>query len=159
MTQPFRTFYEDLPVDVTVAVGECVVEREEVIAFAARYDPQDFHLDDEAAARGPFGALAASGWHTCGMMMRLMVDEMHAQGLASLGGAGIDELRWLHPVYPGDRLRLEAKILNKRRSRSRPEMGLMRRELTMINQNGKPVLRCVVNGMVGVRDPSAPIED
>lgn len=157
--QPFRTFFEDLVVGDTYTVGHYQVRRDEVLDFAGRYDPQDFHLDDDAAARGPFGRLAASGWHTAAMMMRMMVDDMHARGMASMGGAGVDELRWLHPVYPEDKLRLDARLIEKRRSRSRPDMGLLRQEMTVFNQDERPVLHCVVVGMIGLRSPGAPFAD
>jgi acyl dehydratase len=151
----FRTFFEDLVVGDTHVIGHYRVRRDEVLDFARLYDPQDFHLDDAAAAQGPFGRLAASGWHTAAMMMRMLVDEMHATGMASLGGAGVEELRWLHPVYPDDNLRLDGLLLDKRRSRARPEMGLIRQQLTAYNQDDTPVLRCIVTGMIGLRDPSA----
>lgn len=153
-----RLFFEDLVVGQTDRFGRYEVRREEVIDFARAYDPHDFHLSDEAAAKTHFGRLAASGWHTCAMTMRMTVDEMHARGLASLGGAGVDELRWLAPVYPGDVLRVESELLEKRRSRSRPEMGLIRRRNTVFNQENRAVMSFLVTGMIALRDPSAPID-
>ncbi|WP_447411699.1 MaoC/PaaZ C-terminal domain-containing protein, partial [Clostridium perfringens] len=86
-----------------------------------KYDPQPFHLSDEAAAKTHFGRLAASGWHSCAMTMAMLVAHMNEDRAASLGSPGIDELRWLKPVYPGDRLRCETEVLETRRSASRPE--------------------------------------
>ena len=148
-----RVFYEDIEVGAPQRFGHAEVTRDEVIAFAARYDPQPFHLDDAAAAASPFGRLAASGWHTCAMTMAMMVQYFHEAGLASLGGAGVDDLRWLKPVYPGDTLRTELVVSEKRRSASRPEMGLIRQQVTVFNQHDEPVLRFIANGMIAVRHP------
>ena len=104
-------FYEDLNVGETRQYGNCQVTREEVIDFAAKYDPQPFHLDDEAAAKTHFGRLAASGWHTTAMMMRMNVDNWAEDQQASLGSPGIDELRWVKPVFPGDMLLCETTLL------------------------------------------------
>src|SRR5437773_1690732 len=96
-------WFEDYQVGQIDRFGACEVKREEVIEFASRFDPQPFHLDDEAAAQNPiFGRLSASGWHTCAMVMRMLVDHQMEDGHFSLGSPGIDELRWLKPVYPGD---------------------------------------------------------
>ena len=129
-----------------------------MLDFASRYDPQPFHLDEEAAAKTYFGRLSASGWHTCAMTMRMMVDNMGDNTAASLGSPGIDQLRWLKPVYPGDTLRCESEVLEKRRSRSRPEMGLYKSRLWTFNQHGDPVLEMVSNGLIRVREPDAPID-
>ena len=97
-------YFEDLEVGTKASFGHYEVTREEVIDFASRYDPQPFHLDDEAATQTYFGRLSASGWHTCAMTMRMMVEHFSSQEAASLGSPGIDELRWIKPVYPGDTL-------------------------------------------------------
>ena len=144
-------YFEDLAVGQTDSFGDVVVDREEVIDFAGRYDPQPFHLDDEAAAATHFGRLSASGWHTCAMAMRMIVDNFRDKALASLGAAGIDELRWLKPVYPGDTLRCETVIEELRPSRSRPEMGSVRTRLTVFNQDDAPVLSLVSIGLIGTR--------
>lgn len=159
MSAEFRTFFEDLVQGETHKFGQYEVKRDEVIDFARAYDPHEFHLSDEAAANSHFGRLSASGWHTCAMTMRMMVDQMHEKGIASMGGAGVDELRWSAPVYPGDVLRVESELLEKRRSRSRPEMGLIRRRNTVFNQENRAVMSFLVTGMIGLRDPSAPFED
>lgn len=159
MSAEFRTFFEDLVQGEIHKFGQYEVKREEVIDFARAYDPHEFHLSDEAAANSHFGRLSASGWHTCAMTMRMMVDQMHEKGIASMGGAGVDELRWSAPVYPGDVLRVESELLEKRRSRSRPEMGLIRRRNTVFNQENRAVMSFLVTGMIALRDPSAPFED
>ncbi|MGN6496493.1 MAG: MaoC family dehydratase [Tsuneonella sp.] len=152
-------YFEDIEVGRTASFGHYEVTREEVMAFAAKYDPQPFHLDDEAAARTHFGRLSASGWHTCAMTMSMLVENLKENRQAGLGSPGVDELRWKKPVYPGDTLRVETTVLEKRRSRSRPEMGIFKSKLRVFNQNDEPVLEMISNGLVQVRDPAAPIED
>ncbi|WP_126175007.1 MaoC family dehydratase [Tsuneonella rigui] len=151
-------YFEDIPVGVTAKFGNYPVTREEVMEFAAKYDPQPFHLDDEAAAATHFGRLSASGWHTCAMTMSMLVENLKQNRQAGLGSPGIDNLRWLKPVYPGDTLRVESTVLEKRRSQSRPEMGIFKSQLTVFNQNDEPVMQMVSNGLVQVRDPDAPVE-
>ncbi len=116
--------------------------REEVIDFASRYDPQPFHLDDAAAAANPiFGRLSASGWHTCAMVMRMLVDHQMEDGHMSLGSPGVDEIRWLKPVYPGDTLSVEVEVVETRPSRSKPQIGSVHFVMTAFNQHGEPVMR------------------
>lgn len=148
-------YYEDIEVGAVERFGSKLVTREEVIDFASRFDPQPFHLDDAAAAGTYFGRLSASGWHTASMAMRMMVDDMAAHEQAGLGSPGIDALRWLTPVYPGDTLRCETEVLSKRRSKSRPEMGLFESMLTVINQHDAPVMTMRSTGLIRVRDPAA----
>jgi len=145
-------YYEDIEVGVVRRFGSKQVTREEVIDFAAKYDPQPFHLDDEAAANTHFRRLSASGWHTGSMAMRMMVDNMKEHEQAGLGSPGIEDLRWLTPVYPGDTLRCETEVLEKRRSASRPEMGLFKSRLTVFNQHDAPVMTMVSTGLIRVRD-------
>ena len=102
-------YFEDMEVGSIDRFGRYEVTREEVLDFAGRYDPQPFHLSDEAAAKSIFGRVAASGWHTAAMTMRMSVDHFRTNRQAGLGSPGIDELKWLKPVYPGDTLRCEAK--------------------------------------------------
>ena len=146
-------FYEDLAVGQKQAFGRYEVTREEVIEFASKYDPQPFHLDDEAAAATHFGRLSASGWHTCAMTMAMLVENLKANRQAGLGSPGIDQLRWKKPVFPGDTLRCESVVIEKRRSGSRPEMGIFKSSLTGFNQNDEPVLEMVSNGLISTRDP------
>ena len=144
-------YYEDLVAGSKASFGAYEVTREEVIAFAEKYDPQPFHLSDEAAAATYFGRLSASGWHTAAMTMRMTVDHMSTHRQASLGSPGIDELKWLRPVYPGDTLRCESELLEKRLSASRPDMGITKGRTTVFNQHGQPVMTFVANGLIRTR--------
>lgn len=142
-------YFEDYEEGRIERFGAYKVTREEVIAFASQYDPQPFHLDDAAAAASPiFGRLAASGWHSCGMVMRMLTDEWTDEtGYFSLGGTGVDELRWTRPVYPGDVLRVEAEILSKSAPRSRPEMGFVNFSLKVFNQDDELVMTMKVTNI------------
>jgi len=148
-------YFEDITVGSTKTFGHYEVTREEVMQFAEAYDPQPFHLDDEAAAGTHFGRLSASGWHTCAMTMRMMVEDMKINQQAGLGSPGVDQLRWVKPVYPGDTLSCRSEILEKRRSQSRPEMGIFKSKSQTFNQNGELVLEMISNGLIRVRDQSA----
>jgi acyl dehydratase len=132
--------FEDLVVGAETYCGSGDVRRDEVIEFAKKYDPQPFHLSDEAAAKTHFGRLAASGWHTCAMVMGVIARHVTDAKQAGLGSPGIDELRWLKPVYPGDALHVRGKILEKTPSRSKPEIGSFRTQTTVTNQDDVPVL-------------------
>ena len=144
-------YFEDLVIGTRHAFGSYEVTRDEVVEFARRYDPQGFHLSDEEAARTHFGRLSASGWHTCAMMMSMLVEHLHQHQHASLGSPGVDELRWLKPVYPGDTLRCESELIEKRRSQSRPEMGSTRMKIVVFNQDDQPVLSMTSIALVRVR--------
>lgn len=146
-------FYEDLAIGTTRNFGAYEVTREEVMEFASKYDPQPFHLDDEAAAETHFGRLSASGWHTCSMTMRMMVENMMNEKSAGLGSPGVDQLRWKKPVYPGDTLRCETEVIEKRRSASRPEMGIFKSRIRTFNQNDEIVLEMVSNALIRTRNP------
>ncbi len=150
-------YFEDLEIGSTQSYGSYPVTREEVMQFASDYDPQPFHLDDDAAAATHFGRLSASGWHTCAMTMRMMVDNMKVNKQAGLGSPGVDQLRWKKPVYPGDTLRVETTLLEKRRSQSRRDMGIFKSRGQTFNQHDEVVLEMVSNGLIRVRDPDAPI--
>jgi len=131
--------------------GAFPVEREAIFAFARLYDPQDFHLDDAAAAANPlFGRLAASGWQSAGIAMRLLVEHRRARGDLTpvLAGAGVDELRWLKPVYAGDTLSLEWEVLEVTPSRSKPDRGTMRSRSTLHNQHGERVMTFVATELI-----------
>jgi acyl dehydratase len=139
-------YFEDFQIGEKHDFGHYDVDRDEVISFANRYDPQPFHLSDKEAAKTPFGRLAASGWHSCGMLMHMLVNFWQSTpGMqeASLGAIGVDELRWLKPVYPGDTLSVEMEVIEKRESASRPDMGILKTRTTLINQNGEPVMSLV----------------
>jgi len=144
-------YFEDLEVGAVSRFGRYEVTREEVMDFAGKFDPQPFHLSDDAAAKTHFGRIAASGWHTAAMAMRMIVDNFAVTEQAGLGGIGIDELRWLKPVYPGDVLNLETEVLEKTPSRSRPEMGSFRTRTTVFNQKNEPVLRYTTIALVATR--------
>ena len=134
-------FFEDLEVGRETYFGSCEVTRDEVIEFARKFDPQPFHLSDEAAAKTYFGRLAASGWHSCAMTMGVIVRYFAEHPQAGLGSPGIDELRWLKPVYPGDTLHVRGRIVEKTPSRSKPDLGTFRTETTVTNQDEVLVLR------------------
>lgn len=151
--------FEDIEVGHRQSFGRYEVTREEVVAFATNFDPQPFHLSDEAAAQTYFGRLSASGWHTCAMTMRMLVENMSVVEQAGLGSPGVDNLRWVKPVYPGDVLRCETEVVEKRRSRSRPDMGLFKTRCQVFNQDEELVLEMLSNGLIRVRDPSAPIAE
>lgn len=144
--------FEDIEPGATASFGSYAVTREEVIEFAGKYDPQPFHLDDAAAAATHFGRLAASGWHTAAMAMRMLVDNLMERDQAGLGSPGLDELRWLKPVYPGDTLRVETEVLDKRRSESRPEMGSFRSAIRVYNQDDALVMTMKSIGLIRARD-------
>jgi acyl dehydratase len=137
--QSFRYYWEDFPVGAVREFGAMPVTREATLAFAREFDPQPFHLDDEAAKGSLFGRLAASGWHTCAMAMRMMCDE-YLLDSASQGSPGIENLRWLKPVFPGDTLRMRSTVLEARPMNSRPGVGLVRTQWEMFNQHGEAVL-------------------
>jgi acyl dehydratase len=148
-------YFEDIVEGETARFGRYEVTREEVLDFARRYDPQPFHLSDEGAAETHFGRLAASGWHSCAMAMAMLVEEMKVHPQASLGAAGADELRWLRPVHPGDTLRCETEVLEKRASASRPEMGILRTRVTLFNQDDVAVLRFIASALLRTRQAPA----
>jgi len=134
-------YFDDMQVGQKRSFGRYEVTREEVLEFARKYDAQPFHLSDEAAAKTHFKRLAASGWHTCAMTMSMLVEHMGVEPQASLGAAGVDELRWLRPVYPGDVLRVETEVMEMRPSQSRPEMGSLKSRTSVFNQHDEPVMR------------------
>lgn len=145
-------YFEDLTVGETSTFGSREVTREEVIEFATKYDPQPFHIDEEAAKNSVFGALCASGWHTCAMMMSMLVENMSETKLASMGSPGLDKLQWLKPVFPGDTLSLRSTVTEKRESKSRPNIGLVKMQQQVLNQKGEIVADLISNAMI-VRKP------
>ncbi|MEN9718043.1 MAG: hypothetical protein RIQ99_921 [Pseudomonadota bacterium] len=145
------TYFEDLEVGSIAAFGRYEVTRDEVINFAGKYDPQPFHLDDAAAAATHFGRLSASGWHTCAMVMRMLVDNLKRHKQAGLGSPGLDELRWHRPVFPGDVLRVETELLSKKQSQSRPEMGSFQSAVRVYNQDDVMVMSMKSIGLIRVR--------
>ncbi|BAQ47019.1 MULTISPECIES: MaoC family dehydratase [Methylobacterium] len=144
-------YLDDLAAGQVYRSGETTVSEAEIVRFAGEFDPQPFHLDAEAARATFFGGLAASGWHTAALTMRLLVDsEMRIAG--GIIGAGMDEVRWPKPLRPGDTIRLESEVLEVRPSRSRPSQGLAKVRTTTLNQHGEAVQVLVANLLV-VRRP------
>jgi acyl dehydratase len=131
--------------------GSISVDQDEVISFAKRYDPQVFHTDPEAAKRTIFGGLIASGWQTAGLMMRLYADH-YLSKVASLSSPGVDELRWKLPVRPGDELSIRVTVLEARRSTSKPDRGVVRSLIEVLNQNNEIVMSMSAVNLLLCRD-------
>jgi acyl dehydratase len=146
-------YLEDYVAGAVYEYGYVTVTEAEILDFAATFDPQPIHTDLGFAAAGPFGGLIASGWHTAGIMMRMFVDHWLSH-VASLASPGIDELRWPAPVRPGDSLRLRATIVEARRSRSKPDRGLVRTKAELINQNDQVVLQLTAMNILYARHPA-----
>ena len=141
-------FLEDFAVGQTFAGARRIrVDEAQIKTFATEFDPQPFHLDHEAALRSIFRGLAASGWHTAAITMRLLV-ESELKPAGGIVGAGFEELRWPRPVRPGDELRVESEVLDIRPSRSRPQQGLVKMRTTTFNQSDEPVQIMVANLLV-----------
>ena len=151
-------FWEDFPVGQVREFGAYRVTREAVIAFAREFDPQPFHVDDAAAEASLFGRLAASGWHTCAIAMRLMCDA-YLLDSASLGSPGLEKLSWLKPVFPGDTLRVRLEVVESRPLASRPGVGMIRSHWDVINQTGETVLTMEGFGMFRRRNAGASRDD
>jgi acyl dehydratase len=143
-------YFEDFEPGQVVDLGSHPVSEEEILAFAHQWDPQPFHVDPEAAKASVFGGLIASGWHTGAMWMRLYVDTL-LDGVASMGSPGIEELRWLAPVRPGDTLQGRLTVLETTPSERRPDRGTIRIRGEMVNQDGVTVLSMVSRGHFGRR--------
>jgi acyl dehydratase len=139
MNTQFKTYWEDFKTGERESIGSVVVDKDEVIEFASRYDPQPFHVDEKAARQSIYGGLIASGWHTCSMVMRLMCDSYLLES-ASLGSPGIENVRWLRPVRPGDKLTAYRTIEETRVSASRPDRGIVKSLWEVENQKGELVL-------------------
>ncbi len=132
-------YFEDYVAGSVHEFGPIEVEEPEVIAFAKRFDPQPFHTDPEAARKSMYGGLIASGWHTSVLMMRLFVDH-YLSRVASLGSPGVDELRWIKPVRPGDRISIRITVAETTRSRSKPDRGIIRSFIEVLNQDRELVM-------------------
>jgi acyl dehydratase len=140
-------YLEDFSPGQKFGSGRLRVDRDRIKSFAAEFDPQPFHLDEEAARNSLFGGLAASGWHTAALTMRLLV-ESELKPAGGILGAGFDEFRWPRPVRPGDELHLESEVLEVRASKSRPDQGVIKVRTTTMNQNGEPVQISIGNLIV-----------
>jgi acyl dehydratase len=147
-------YFEDYAVGQIYHSGRHRIDKAQIIAFAKQFDPQPYHLDEEAAKQSPFKGLAASGWHTAAITMRLLVDgEFKPAG--GILGVGFDQLSWPRPVRPGDELRVTSEVLELRPSKSRQDRGLVRAQNTTFNQNDEPVQIFTANLIVPRRSPSA----
>ena len=140
-------YLEDFAVGQTYGSGRLHIDKERIKTFAAEFDPQPFHLDEETARNTIFGGLAASGWHTAALTMRLLL-ESELKPAGGIVGAGFDEFRWPRPVRPGDELRVESEVLEVRPSKSRPEQGVIKVKTTTLNQNNEAVQISIGNLIV-----------
>ncbi len=145
--------YEDFIVGKAILLGPYEVTSEAIIAFAEEFDPQPFHLSEEEGRDTLAGGLIASGWHSCSILMRMMCDAYLNNSL-SQGAPGIDEVKWLKPIRPGDVLKGSSTVTAKRISRSRPELGIFKIRHELINQHDETVLTIVNSGMMGLRNPA-----
>ncbi len=143
-------YFEDFKVGETIELGSRTINEEEIITFAQQFDPQPFHLDKEKARVSIFGTLVASGWHTGSIFMRLMVDSL-LKDSAAQASPGIDQLRWVRPVKPGDTLSVRLKVLRTRLSGSRPNTGIVYSLCEMVNQHGELVMRMEFPTFYGLR--------
>lgn len=144
-------YFEDFEVGDTTEYGSHTVTKEEIIEFAERYDPQPFHVDEQAAQESIFGGLIASGWHTAAVCQKMVIES--PPKTASRGGRGVDELRWHLPVYPGDTLSITTEVLEKRVSDSFPNTGYVNLKVTGLNQNDDPVISWILIAMFEMREP------
>jgi acyl dehydratase len=150
MNDSIERFLEDFEAGQLFRSGRIRIDAERIKHFAADFDPQPFHLDERAAADSIFGGLAASGWHTAALTMRLLVESDLAPA-GGIVGAGFDELRWPRPVRPGDELRVESEVLEVRASKSRPDQGVIKVRSTTLNANDEPVQISIGNLIVPCR--------
>lgn len=148
-------YFEDYVPGSVHELGGITIEETEMVEFARRFDPQSFHTDPEAAQKSIFGGLIASGWYTASLTMRLLVDH-YISHVASLGSPGVDELRWLNPVRPGDTLSVRVTLLDTQRSRSKPDRGFIRALTQVINQHDEVVMSMKSGGFILCRNGAAP---
>ena len=137
-----KLFWEDFVPDVRELMGEVTVDLEEVVAFAKRYDPQPFHVDVQEAEKSIYGGIIASGWYTCSMVMRLMCDS-YLVNSSSLGSPGIEEVKWLSPVYPGNVLSAFRTVVETRASASKPDRGIVKTFWEVENEKGQLVMSMI----------------
>ena len=146
-----QRYFEDYVPGAVFEYGSITLTEGEIVEFAERFDPQFIHTDPRAAADGPFGGLIASGWHTAAVMMRLFVDH-YLSHIASLASPGIDELRWSLPVRPGDTLSIRVSVIEANRSRSKPNRGLVRSSVEVLNQDREVVMSLQAMNILGCRE-------
>lgn len=147
-------WFEDYREGAVYEYGHTSITEPEILEYATRFDPQRIHIDPDYAATGPFGGIIASGWHTAGLLMRLTADH-YLSKVAALASPGIDELRWPAPVRPGDSLRLRSTAVETRLSRSKPDRGLIRTRLELVNSGDQVVMSCVAMNLM-LRRPVSP---
>lgn len=150
-----KYYFEDFTPGQTIEHGPRLITREEIVAFAAQFDPQPMHLDEDSGRNSLLGGLGASGWHSCGVMMRMIYDAF-LQDAASMGAGGVDEVQWLRPIRPGDKLTLRGKVLESRPSRSRPEMGILHVRYELYNGHGEHVMTMLTPQMLYRRNSGVP---
>ena len=153
MTQTYKYYWEDFPAGSSRDFGGITLSQEDIVRFAREFDPQPFHVDTEAAEKSVYGGLIASGWHTCALAMRMMCDT-YLLDAASHGSPGVDHVKWLKPVRPGDTLRVNLTVLEARPLESKPNIGLVRSQWKVFNQNDECVMEMAGLGMFG-RRPTA----
>ena len=153
MTSEKKWHFEDFVVGQTIEIGSRTVTEEEIIVFAKQFDPQPFHVDKDAAAQSIFGGIIASGWHTCGLIMRLMVDQFLADS-TSMGSPGVDEIRWITPLRPGDTLHVTNTVQDVKPSKSKADRGVVWTEWRAVNQHGEVVATIKGMGMFLRRAPA-----
>jgi acyl dehydratase len=149
-------YFEDFAPGQTFEFGPRTIDAEEIVAFGRAFDPQPFHVDPAAAADGPFGGLVASGWHTAALFMRMYVDAV-LNDTASMGSPGVEELRWLVPVRPGDELRGRAVVLELTPSATRGDRGTVRARFELLNQRDEVVTRMLARGLFARRQAGSAI--
>jgi acyl dehydratase len=147
-----RLYFEDFSAGQVAEYGDVLVTAEEIKEFAAEFDPQPMHLDEAEARNTLLGGLCASGWHTCALMMRMLVDGF-IRDSSSMGAPGVDEIRWLVPVRPGDRLRVRMTVIETREPRSRRDMGFVRSQFDVLNGQDVAVMKSTGSLMFARRTP------
>ncbi|MCZ7563227.1 MAG: MaoC family dehydratase [Burkholderiales bacterium] len=155
MSGGFKYYFEDFAPGHAIEIQGPTLTREEIVAFASKYDPQPFHVDEASARESMYHGIIASGWHTVALCMRMNCDA-YLLDSASVGSSGIDQLRWLKPVRPGDRLALRMTVLETKASRSRPELGVVRHRWDVFNQNQELVMEMTGVGLYRRRTPGVP---
>lgn len=154
MTETFKYYFEDFePGHMTELKGP-TVSKDDIVEFASRYDPQPFHVDEERAKQSMYHGIIASGWHTVSLCMRMICDA-YLLDAASMGSSGVDQVRWLIPVRPGDTLSMRMTVLETKSSRTRPEMGIVRHRWDVFNQNQELVMEMTGVGLYRRRTPAA----
>jgi acyl dehydratase len=143
-------WFEDYAVGNVYELGPVIVEEAEILDFGRRYDPQPFHTDPNIGAASPYGGLIVSGWHTCALMMRMLVEGLISRK-SGLGSPGMEQIRWLKPVRPGDALRCRVEVTSARRSQSRPDRGIIAMDIAVTNQTGETVMTAKGWGIYRVR--------